>query len=234
MTKYLNKVIRLLNQIRGLLPSALPVGMTEFDEYVDALIATYPLPTTNRDSICFTVATAIMHLGPTTPISLSCTLRSSSERPRPSKSAAPPSPGSKKLRRPPPSQSWLMSNPYKTKEFLALQKTWEKKLERSGLENIEQPDGNLKVWSTVFVTNYEPVAYQAKEEYYRLAAQMLHEHPFKNAVERFIWEQHSKGTSIRNITRLLNKKGVETYKGKVHKTLQALVKELMGKCLPKS
>ncbi len=65
MINTVSKIKRLLNQLAGFIPTALPVGVTEFDAYVDALMSTYTLPTTNRDSIAFTVATAIMHLGPT-------------------------------------------------------------------------------------------------------------------------------------------------------------------------
>lgn len=58
------KVIRLIKQIIGLLPSALPTGMTAFEAWAEDIIATYDLPTKDKDSIKFTLSTIIMHLGP--------------------------------------------------------------------------------------------------------------------------------------------------------------------------
>lgn len=65
MINAFTRIRRFLNKLVGFIPGPLPVGMSEFDKFVDSLMSTYALPTTNRDSICFTVATAIMHLGPT-------------------------------------------------------------------------------------------------------------------------------------------------------------------------
>lgn len=59
-----NKIIRFINQVAGLIPVAVPVGMTEFQTWADEIIATYSLPA-DPDSIKFSLATVIMHLGPT-------------------------------------------------------------------------------------------------------------------------------------------------------------------------
>jgi len=58
------KLVRLVKQIRGLFPSALPTGVTAFESWAEDIIATYDLPTSDKDSIKFTLATIIMHLGP--------------------------------------------------------------------------------------------------------------------------------------------------------------------------
>lgn len=58
-----NKLKRLVNQVLGLFPSRLPVGVTEFDSWAESIIDTYPMPTSNRDSLKFTLATIIMHQG---------------------------------------------------------------------------------------------------------------------------------------------------------------------------
>jgi hypothetical protein len=39
--------------------------MTEFKEWSDSLIETYPLPTTDKDSLIFGLSAMIMRLGPT-------------------------------------------------------------------------------------------------------------------------------------------------------------------------
>lgn len=57
-TKYLNRFL-------GLFPTALPTGMTSFDLWVTKIMATYSLPTTNKDDVAYSLAAMIMHSGPT-------------------------------------------------------------------------------------------------------------------------------------------------------------------------
>ncbi len=59
------KLKKFANKIRFLFPSKLPQGMSEFEPWADSIIETYDLPTSDRDSILFVLATLIMHLGPT-------------------------------------------------------------------------------------------------------------------------------------------------------------------------
>lgn len=124
-----------------------------------------------------------------------------------------------------------MSSQYKTKEFLELKKKWDEKLKSSGLENIEQEDGNLKKWSNSFYSEESSeIVRQAKEEYYRLATQVLHSYPFKKTTHQFIWEQHSNGVSVRDIAKALRKRRLPWDKNKVHAIVQAIAKEMIGKC----
>jgi len=55
---------RLFNRIRGYFPSLLPTGTEAFHKWSDKLIETYPMPTEDKDSLKFALATTIMHLGP--------------------------------------------------------------------------------------------------------------------------------------------------------------------------
>ena len=59
------KLKRLLFQFLGLFPSKLPQGMTEFNEYVDSIIANYDLPTLDRKSIVWGISATILRLGET-------------------------------------------------------------------------------------------------------------------------------------------------------------------------
>lgn len=49
--------------LRALFPSRLPVGMTEFDQWSDSFSDIFDMPTSNKESIKFTLASIIMHLG---------------------------------------------------------------------------------------------------------------------------------------------------------------------------
>lgn len=127
-----------------------------------------------------------------------------------------------------------MTNPFKTSEFKALKKKWDEKLKASEFEDIEQEDGNLKAWSNSFYCDEaSEIVRQAKEEYYRLAAHVLYEYPFKTKRDRFIWEQHSNGVSVRDISKALRKKRIFYDKNKVHAVIQVIAKEMIGKCSKK-
>jgi hypothetical protein len=126
-----------------------------------------------------------------------------------------------------------MSNPFKTKEFKDLQKIWNKKLERSGFEDIERKDsvgarsGRLKTHALKnIVDNYTAEEFAVKEEYYRLAGQFLHEYKFKSDKDKTIWRMHSEGISYLDIIKALKKKGVTAYKDLVQKTIERLAEEM--------
>ncbi len=56
---------RFYNQVRGFFPSPLPTGVSEFNSWVDSIAYTYQLPTSDQDSLRFSLASQVMHLGPT-------------------------------------------------------------------------------------------------------------------------------------------------------------------------
>lgn len=62
---------------------------------------------------------------------------------------------------------------------------------------------------------YEPDAFEIKQEYYRRASQFLHEHPFQNKIHKEVWEMHTEGHSIRDIVDHFQSKRIKTYKNKV-------------------
>lgn len=117
---------------------------------------------------------------------------------------------------------------YKSKEFLELKAQWDKTLAKAGFEDIEQEDGNLKIWTShFFKARHNPTLFAAKEDYYRLAGHFLNEHVFKDETERYVWEMHANGTSIREIAALLKQLGLKSYKNKVHKVVQDLTKIML-------
>ena len=118
----------------------------------------------------------------------------------------------------------------KSKEFKDLQSKWYGRLETAGFKDAEQPDGNLKVWHSRLFTgrpSTSAVQQDAKEEYYRLAGQFLHSFAFISAREKFFWEQHSLGVSIRNIVIKARVKGHKAHRNGVNAVLQRLAKEML-------
>jgi len=57
------KLIKLLKKARNFLPSAVPLGVAEFETWASDIISTYDFP--NNDSVRFALATMILHSGPT-------------------------------------------------------------------------------------------------------------------------------------------------------------------------
>ncbi len=64
MNKLIKKVSKPFRLLVSLFPTALPVGMTAFNAWADDIIDLYSFP--NNDSIKFSLASMVMHLGPTT------------------------------------------------------------------------------------------------------------------------------------------------------------------------
>jgi hypothetical protein len=121
-----------------------------------------------------------------------------------------------------------MSKPFDSPEFKKLQKEWAEKLKQEGFEDIESDKGNLKQWaSSVFKSQYSEVLFQAKEDYYRIANQLLHEYVFNSALERKIWMLHAQGMGHINIATQLKAEGEKVYRDLVQRTIARVAKEVM-------
>jgi hypothetical protein len=60
----MNTWTRYLNKFLGLFPAPLPQGVPAFEEWVDALMSTYSLPTSSKDDVKFVIAGEILRFGP--------------------------------------------------------------------------------------------------------------------------------------------------------------------------
>lgn len=108
---------------------------------------------------------------------------------------------------------------HETDKFKRIEKTWAAKLKKSGFEDIEQADGNMKVWhSRLFMNSYNVNIRESKETYYRLTSQFLNDHVFESKLEYTIWAHHCEGRGRREITRL-----IRTKEHKVRKILDKLI-----------
>lgn len=122
-------------------------------------------------------------------------------------------------------------------KFKKLQDKWYAKLEKEGFEDIEQKDGNLKVWHSQIFQNRRrkrssPEAWEAKTEYYILAEHFLNLHKFKSKQEQTIWQLHSEGVSYEKIAKRLKVLGFErqTSKDSVQKVIKILAKLMVKVC----
>lgn len=124
----------------------------------------------------------------------------------------------------------MSSSPFKTAKFKATQKKWYERLADKGFSDIEQPDGNLKVWeSRMFQNRYDPKRAETDTEYYRLAGQFLFEFEFANKRDRYLWELHSTGFTSREIRSTLKKKNMTPYYlQSIQDTIDLFRKEMLG------
>lgn len=60
----LTKIKKLIKQIRSLFPEAIPTGMEAFDQWAESFFDIYEMPTQDKASVKFTLASVVMHLGP--------------------------------------------------------------------------------------------------------------------------------------------------------------------------
>src|SRR4051794_11877040 len=108
------------------------------------------------------------------------------------------------------------------KEFTKLQKHWYKTLKLDGFKDIESTldDGSHGAFlshshSSLYKRHISH--YQNVLDYYMLASQFYHDHPFDTDLEKGIWLQHAEGKPYRVIATDLN-----TYTYKVFKTIKKL------------
>lgn len=126
------------------------------------------------------------------------------------------------------------SNPFKDKAFLDIKQIWDKKLKDSGFLDIEKLDKRsgeylLMEWdSHYFQSHYDPLAFEARQEYYLRCNQFLNNHTFTSKTDIQIWQLHSRGLGVRQIAEWLKIRGVKTNKDQVASIvnrLKSLMKE---------
>jgi hypothetical protein len=114
------------------------------------------------------------------------------------------------------------------KNFKELQAKWYAKLKKTGFNDIEShtqnddnPDGSLKEWhSQRFYINNRVEDFKQKERYYQLATQFTYDYKFNDEQDKIIWDLHANGSSVREISKQLNKKGYD--RTSVHKVIKKL------------
>ena len=102
----------------------------------------------------------------------------------------------------------------KSKELKRLQKEWYKKLKDDGFEDIEYMDKNQdpQEWlkgNSKFSPMYDDqmavieaeVDHSCTEDYFRAAADLLFEGIFDTEEDRYVWEMHSNGATLRGIAK---------------------------------
>ncbi len=94
---------------------------------------------------------------------------------------------------------------FETDKFVKLKSKWDKKLEKSGFQDIEDTDSPLeflKVWHDSYFKNRNKVkSFFDVQRYYELATQLIHTYPFRTIKERNVWTMHAEGKSEREIAR---------------------------------
>lgn len=117
-----------------------------------------------------------------------------------------------------------MKSPFHTPQFKELQQEYYQKLEESGFEDIEDRDSAnewLKNWNMTIPSSD---CGGDKEEYFYMATQFLNICDFKNETEKRIWEMHTEGLSIREISGTYAVKGFSKSNiFKIIKKIQAMM-----------
>lgn len=102
-----------------------------------------------------------------------------------------------------------MANPFKTPEFKKLFKLWNRKLEKSGHNEIEDfsfEDPPLKHWDSTRWNWTDPTSNEWRQQYYEMAETILRIYPFKNKEHKKIWQLHSEGFTVRKISERIDRK----------------------------
>lgn len=128
--------------------------------------------------------------------------------------------------------------PMSLKLTLAQRKQRDKLLKDSGFVDLEDEHGEMDQSFRALKGHskrWEADEIASLADYYRRAAQLLHDHAWKSPVERRIWELHADGASYTRVARTV-KREIETgalprekmYRRRVHATVTRARAILMG------
>lgn len=123
-----------------------------------------------------------------------------------------------------------MSSPFKTANFEKLKKKWYAKLEKSGFQDIEQDEDNLNEWEASIFSRHNTKTIAAKQEYFSLAGEFLHNHVFESKRHKKIWEMHCEGASLDGISKKLKSSNFKgSHRATIHMVIKKLAQEMMEK-----
>jgi DNA-binding transcriptional regulator YhcF (GntR family) len=122
----------------------------------------------------------------------------------------------------------------KKTEYEQLRDIWYKKLEDSGFVDIEKDEKSFKkhiLHAQSKDKNHDTATYRnSKIEYYNMATSFLNDYKFKSHLEKAIWDYHSNGISIEDITDiLLRVKLIKTNRTSVWQIISSLRKKMFKK-----
>jgi hypothetical protein len=111
----------------------------------------------------------------------------------------------------------------KKTEYERIRDVWYKKLKDEGFEDIEHADGSINSGMPRSFGWNDADLRQLTQDYYCMANHFLNEYEFESELEKTMWDYHTNGLSIRNITKILNDaKVTETNRIRVWKTIKKL------------
>jgi hypothetical protein len=120
------------------------------------------------------------------------------------------------------------------KDLKSLQKIWYAKLKKSGFDDIESENGQLRGDASRYIAeNPHPNLWEATADYYRLANSFLYDNRFDTELEKTIWEYHANGLSARNIAKVLKQVKVKSLsKNTVWRTIVRLRNDMYDIYMP--
>jgi hypothetical protein len=106
------------------------------------------------------------------------------------------------------------------RDYLAL---WNEKLTLTGHKEIEDfrlPNPPLKRNEAAKFRNIDPDVFLAKQSYFQQAQRLTDTYAFKNSTHKRIWELHSRGYTLREISAYFKKRNSLKSKDKIHKIIR--------------
>jgi hypothetical protein len=111
--------------------------------------------------------------------------------------------------------------------FNKLKATWDKKLKAFGFVDIEDTTFN----NPQSYTFKDPLMFKVTQEYFYLAGHFLNDYEFESEIDRIIWEYHSNGLSVREISATLKKVKIKLSKSAVGNKIKKLADIMKDKYL---
>lgn len=114
----------------------------------------------------------------------------------------------------------------KKTDYERIRKYWYDKLKEEGFVDIEYADGSLNIGHPRSTHYEDPELRQIALDYNIMAIDFLNTYVFANKLEHIVWEYHTEGFSVRDISSTLAKINIKINKDKVWKIIDRLEKRM--------
>lgn len=103
-----------------------------------------------------------------------------------------------------------MAEFWRTRQFKALSKVWDYKLEQTGFKDVEieiKGDRALKQKATNCYRQASQLERESRLEYYCFLGYLVHNTQFENEIDKLVMFKHSEGATIKEIVEVIKATG---------------------------
>ena len=116
----------------------------------------------------------------------------------------------------------------KKTEYQEQKEIWYKRLKDDGFKDLEHDDGTINIGVPRSMQGQDAELRQLVQDYYCMCYYFLNSHRFENELEKVVWEYHTEGLSVRDISKALKSAEIDMSKDRVWRAVRRLEDIMKG------